>query len=206
VTSPSIAAETISVVVRQTRAAPSAEQRDRDVHQVHPHQHERHLERQVARALRRADVEHRGHDEAERADHQHRSVDRQPPGVEPLFAIADAAGDQRDAEAEQKVREDGARERCLDHRRQAVGKRDTANDQFGQVVERRVQQAPEGGAEPGRQPFGGISDQADERDDGDQGRREDRRRGRLVPCQAECQGHRGEEPAWRHADLRAVAD
>ena len=64
-----------SLVDREPGSTMARKQCHRHVDAVERHEHDRHLQGKVAGAVRRAETEDRRHDEAERADHQHRCAD-----------------------------------------------------------------------------------------------------------------------------------
>ena len=127
-----------------------------------------------------------------------RGQDRDQPRarrVEPLHTVPEAARDDRDPEHEDAVREHRADERGLDDVDEAVVEREQADEELGEVAERRLDRAGRAGAEPRAELLGRRADGA--REHGDRGRRdEEREHGRRVEevRESRCQHQQAGEP------------
>ena len=86
-----------------------------------------------------------------------------------------AADECRRAEHQQHVADDRAGQGGLDEIGQAFAQRQRADDQFGGVAERRVEQAADAAAEPFGEHARRAADQCGQRQDGEQRCAEDRR-------------------------------
>ena len=118
-----------------------------------------------------------------------------PRRVEPLHPVPEAARDERDPEHEDAVREHRADERGLDDVDEAVVEREQADEELGEVAERRLDRSGRAGAEPRAELLGGGADGA--REHRDRGRRDDEREhGRRVEEVREsgCQHEQAGEP------------
>ena len=68
-------------------------------------------------------------------------------GVEVHAAVLDAADENREAEHEQRVREDRSDERGLDDLEQSGAQTERADEQLGKIAERRLKHAGRAGAQ-----------------------------------------------------------
>ena len=93
---------------------------------------------------------------------QHARLQPCGPGVVFLHTVLEAAEQQRHAKHEQRIGDDGARDRRLDQIEHAGAQRGDCDDQFGQVAERGVQQAPDRVAGPGGDAFSSVAEQGGE--------------------------------------------
>ena len=187
-----------SLVDREPGSTTARKQCHRHVDAVERHEHDRHLQGEVAGAVRRAETEDRRHDEAERADHEHRCADPQSPRVKMLLAMPHPTGDERQTEADEQVGENGPCQRGLHHSGKAMGEGDATDDQLGQVVQRRVEQPADRGPKFRREPLRGGAHDADEREDRDERCTEHDRRMGIGPFEGDGQRHRDEQPQLVH--------
>ena len=99
-----------------------------------------------------------------------------PEGEEarPALDLAATSGEQREAEHEQQVADDGAGQRSADDLGQALVDRDQGDDQLGRVAERGVEEAADSGAGVLGGVLRGLADQPGERDQRGGGENEER--------------------------------
>ena len=136
-----------------------------------------------------------GHDQGHRRQEQHSGLQPRGAGVVFLHAVLETAEQERHAEHEQRVGDDGAGDRGLHQVEHARAQRSDGDDQFREVAERGVQQPAHGVARLRRDAFRRVAEQGGEGHDRQHGEHEEcrvRLRGEVFA--EEDGGHRGEQP------------
>ena len=131
-----------------------------------------HRERLLVLARRQVQAvgERRQHHGGDR-EHQERGDHPRRAALEAQDAVPPAAGDEGEAEDEERVAEDRADQRGLHHGDEPGPEREDADEELGQVADRRLDDAGRGGAEVVAELVGRLADQV-----GDAGERQRRRR------------------------------
>ena len=114
----------------------------------------------------------------DRRDEEQRDRDPDHPErdeARPALDLATPSGDEREAEHEQQVADDGTGQRAAHDLRQPLVDGDQRDDQLGRVPERRVEEAADPGAGVLGRVLGCLSDQPGERDQSRRGEDEQRR-------------------------------
>ena len=115
-------------------------------------------------------IEHRRHHERHDGEEQHGRGVRRRRSMKFLGSPSQAAGKKRQAEYEQEVADDAARNGGFDERDVSIMERDNRDDQFRGIPERGVEQSTERGAGSMREMFRAEADQSGERNERHRGR------------------------------------
>jgi hypothetical protein len=158
------------------------------------------------RQSRRRGAVRRRNDQRDHGERQHRRLRARGQRVVLLLVLAQAAEEHRQAEREEHVPEDRARERRLHHVVEAGAQRGEGDDQLGHVAEGRVEQAADAGARLLGEVLGRLAHRRGERHDRERRREEDEHRlvgGEVL--ERERDRHEDQQPLHRASPLPRTA-
>src|SRR5207253_2084552 len=136
-------------------------QKEDQIRQIREQQHERDDDAELFEAcrVRNEGTEYRRQQQARHGQDHQRGIQSGQPLIELQEPVARAAGEERQAEHQQRVANDAAGDEGLHEDNQALTQRKEGDYQLRRVAEGRVEQAAPVGSEVNGELAGGVTDQ-----------------------------------------------